>query len=116
MATELEEYSTEEQRSVVRFFLWAKGLDAKNIHQEMFMVGSVCRVKRFATGSRNSLKDLRKLQMMTDQVRKWLREQPKDFYAADFDVLVYQCLWRICREINVFPGFNITCFTFYIHI
>jgi hypothetical protein len=31
---------------------------------------------------------------------------------------VYQCWWRICREINVFfsPGSNITCFTFYIHL
>jgi hypothetical protein len=28
---------------------------------------------------------------------------------------VYQCWWRICRDINVFfPGSNITCFTFYI--
>jgi hypothetical protein len=29
---------------------------------------------------------------------------------------VYQRWWRICREINVFPGSNITCFTFYIHL
>jgi hypothetical protein len=30
---------------------------------------------------------------------------------------VYQCWWRICREINVFsPGSKITCFTFYIHL
>jgi hypothetical protein len=31
---------------------------------------------------------------------------------------VYQCWWRICREINVFffPGSNITCFTFHIHL
>jgi hypothetical protein len=29
---------------------------------------------------------------------------------------VYQCWWRICREIDVFPGSNITCFTFYIHL
>jgi hypothetical protein len=29
---------------------------------------------------------------------------------------VYQCGWRIYREINVFPGSNITCFTFYIHV
>jgi hypothetical protein len=24
---------------------------------------------------------------------------------------VYQCWWRICREINAFPFSNITCFT-----
>jgi hypothetical protein len=37
MATMLEEYTTEEQHSVV-CFLWAKGLNAKHIHKEMFTV------------------------------------------------------------------------------
>jgi hypothetical protein len=36
MATLLEEYTTKEQRSVVRF-LWAKGLKAKDINKEMFV-------------------------------------------------------------------------------
>jgi hypothetical protein len=49
MATVLEECTTEEQRSVVLFFFWAKGLSAKDIHKEMFTVGSVCSVKRFTT-------------------------------------------------------------------
>jgi hypothetical protein len=31
------EYTTEEQRSLVRF-LWAKGLNEKDIHKEMFLV------------------------------------------------------------------------------
>jgi hypothetical protein len=35
MATVLEDFSTEEQRSVVCFCLWAKGL-AKDIHKDMF--------------------------------------------------------------------------------
>jgi hypothetical protein len=48
MATVLEEYSTEEQRSVVRY-LWSQGLNAKDIHKEIFPVGSVCRVKLFTT-------------------------------------------------------------------
>jgi hypothetical protein len=36
------------------------------------------------------------------EVRMWLRQQSKDFYAAGFDALVkrwekcYQCWWRIC--------------------
>jgi hypothetical protein len=34
MATMLEDSTTEEQRSVVRF-LWAKGLDAKDIHKPL---------------------------------------------------------------------------------
>jgi hypothetical protein len=42
MATILEECTTEEQRSVVRF-LCAKGLNAKDIHKEMFHVyGEEC--------------------------------------------------------------------------
>jgi hypothetical protein len=45
----LEEYTTEEQGFIVRF-LCAKGLNAKNIYKEMFMVGSVCHVKRLTTG------------------------------------------------------------------
>jgi hypothetical protein len=57
-ATMLDEYTTEEQRSGVRFFLWAEGRSAKNIHKEMLTVGSVCRVKRFTTESINSLKDV----------------------------------------------------------
>jgi hypothetical protein len=67
--TMLKEYTTEEQRSVVHF-LWSKGLSAKDVHKEMFPVcgGSVCHVRQFTTGSRNSLKDVRKSQMMPDQV------------------------------------------------
>jgi hypothetical protein len=43
MATVLEECTTEKQRSVVRYFLWGKGLDAKDINKEMFCVyGGKC--------------------------------------------------------------------------
>jgi hypothetical protein len=54
-ATVLVECTTEEQSSVVLFFVRAKGLNAKDIHKEilLFTVGSVCRVKRFTTGPRN---------------------------------------------------------------
>jgi hypothetical protein len=39
MATVLEGYTTEEQRSVLRFLGgWARGLNAKNIRKEMFPV------------------------------------------------------------------------------
>jgi hypothetical protein len=42
MVTMLEECTTEEQCSVVRF-LWAKGHNAKDIHKEMFPVyGGKC--------------------------------------------------------------------------
>jgi hypothetical protein len=58
MATVLEEYTTEEQRSVVHF-LWAKGPSVKDIHKEMFPVyGGKCLlfkpvhnwVKKFSQG------------------------------------------------------------------
>jgi hypothetical protein len=39
-------------------------------------------------------------------LRKWLRQQSKDFYAAGFDVLVKR--WDKCSS-------NITYFTLYIH-
>jgi hypothetical protein len=38
-------------------------------------VGSVCHVKRFTSGSRNSLKDVRMSRMMPEEARKWLRQQ-----------------------------------------
>jgi hypothetical protein len=42
MATGLKDYTTEEQRSVVRF-LPAKGFNAKDIHKEIFSVyGGKC--------------------------------------------------------------------------
>jgi hypothetical protein len=60
-------------------------------------MGSVCRVKRFANGSRNSLKDVRKSQMLPGQIRKWLRQQSKDFCAAGFDALVKR--WDKCISV-----------------
>jgi hypothetical protein len=59
-----------------------------------FMVENVCRVKRFTTGSRNSLKDVRKSQMIPAQVRNWQSQQSKDFYTAGFGALVKR--WDKC--------------------
>jgi hypothetical protein len=39
--------------------------------------------------------------MIPDQVRKWLRQKSKDFYAAGFDALVKR--WDKC--INVDGGY-----------
>jgi hypothetical protein len=98
MAAVLEEYTTEEQRSVV--FLWAKELMQRIFTKKCFLctVGSVCCVKRFSRMSRNSLKDVRKSQMMPDQVRKWLRQQPEDFYAAAFDAVIKR--WDQCINVG----------------
>jgi hypothetical protein len=52
------------------------------------------------------------------EVRKWLRQQSKDFYAAGFDALVKR--WDECINVgggyDFSPGSNITYFTFYIHL
>jgi hypothetical protein len=81
--------------------LWADELKEKNIHKKkyfLFKVGSVCRVKRFTIGSRNSLKGFRKPQMMPHQVLKWLRQQSKDFYTAGFHALVKR--WDKCINVG----------------
>jgi hypothetical protein len=97
-------------------FLWAKGLDAKDIHKEMFPVygGKCLSRKLFTLGLRNFLKDVRKLQMMPNQVWKWLRQESKELYAAGFDALVKR--WdkhmNVCGYVKekkmFFPGLNIT--------
>jgi hypothetical protein len=101
MVTVLEECSTEEQRSVVQRDSMQRIFIKKCF---LFTVGSVCHVKQFTTASRNSLKDVRKSQMMPDQVRKWLRQQSTELYATGFDAPVKR--WDKCisvgGEINVF--------------
>jgi hypothetical protein len=72
------------------FFLWEKGLNAKYIHREMFPVyGWKCLsrkavhnwVEKFSQGRSKLAGD-------ETEVRKWLRQQSKDFYATGFDSLV----------------------------
>jgi hypothetical protein len=103
MATVLKECITEEHRSVMRFFCGQKVLLQRIITNKCFLftVRSVCRRKRFTIWSRNSLKDVRKSLMMTDQVRKCLRQQLRRFYGAGFDALVKR--WDKC--INVDGGY-----------
>jgi hypothetical protein len=76
MATVLEDSNTEEQRSVVHF-LWAKGLSARIFIKKRFllMVGRFCRIKLF-TAWWQTFADYEEVE--TD-VRKWLRQQSKDF-------------------------------------
>jgi hypothetical protein len=92
MTTVHEECTIDEQRSVVRFFLYVQNDAMQRIFitkRFLFTAGSVCRVNPFIIGSRNSLKDVRKfVDDAPVQVRKWLRQQSKDFCAAGFDALV----------------------------
>jgi hypothetical protein len=117
MATALEECAAEEQRSVVHF-LGAKGLCTTIFIKKCFllMVGSVCSVKRFTTGPRNSLKDVRKL---ADGL-------PGAEVAETTSVLRVSTHWlsdgasvSVLEDIsrnNFLLGSNITCFTFCINL
>jgi hypothetical protein len=48
----------------------------------LFRVGSVCRVKQFNLGGKSFADD----KEVKTEVRKCLRQQSKDFYAAGFDI------------------------------
>jgi hypothetical protein len=92
MMTVLEECTTEEQSSI-ELFLWVKGSNAKNIYKVVFPVlGGKCPsfkgvhnwVEKFSQGFSKVADD-------ETEVRKWLRQQSKDFYAAGFDALIMRC-------------------------
>jgi hypothetical protein len=75
---------------VIGFLCVSQGLSEKDIHKELFAVYGWKYLLRKAVHNwvRNSVMDIRKSQMMPNQVWKWLRQQSKDFYAAGFDALV----------------------------
>jgi hypothetical protein len=80
-------YNAEEQCSVAQFLV------DKMTQCNVFAVyGEKCLcIKRFTTESRNSLKDVRRSHMLTNQlalVRKSLRQQSKDLYVAGFNTLL----------------------------
>jgi hypothetical protein len=59
----------------------------------MFKVGSVCRVKRFSLGGKRFADD----EGIETEVRKWLRQKSKYFYAAGFDALAKR--WDKCISV-----------------
>jgi hypothetical protein len=99
MATVLEEYTTEEQCSSVFSFLGKKDSMQRIFIKKCFLftVGSVCRVKRFHLGGKSFADD----EGVETEMRKWLRQQSIDFYAAGFEALVKR--WDKC--INVGGGY-----------
>jgi hypothetical protein len=70
--------------------LWAKGLNAKDIHKEMFHVYCGNCLSRQAV--QNWVEKRGKIFADDEddetEVRKWLRQQSKDFCAAGFDAPV----------------------------
>jgi hypothetical protein len=106
MATVLEKCGTEEQRYITRFLSVQKDSMQRIFIKKCFLftVRSVCRVKQFTTGWQT--------------FRWWWRGWNEGAEVAETAVRllccgfrrsgkamrqVYQCWWRICREINVYP-------------
>jgi hypothetical protein len=96
------------------FFLCTKGLITKDIHEEMFPVyGGKCLsrnafhnwVETFFQGRSKVADDARLSAEVAETTVKRLlscgfRRNGKAMGH------VYQCWWRVCREINVFPRFE----------
>jgi hypothetical protein len=59
-----------------------------------FTAGSVCRVKWFHLDDKRFVGDVE----VEAEVQKWLRQQSKVFYVADFDALVKQ--WDKCTSVG----------------
>jgi hypothetical protein len=104
--TVIEECITEEQNYLLRFFLWAKGLNAKDIHKKMFPVcgGKCLSRKAFHNWVAN-------VSLMTKKLKRrcgsgW--DNRHRLLCCGFRRLVkamgqvYQCWWRICWEITFF--------------
>jgi hypothetical protein len=96
--------------------LWAKGLNAKGIHREMFAAyGGKCLsckvvhkwVEKFSLGRSKAADDVRPGAEVVETIVNRLlcfgfRRTGKAMGQ------VYQSWWRICREINVFLQFRIS--------
>jgi hypothetical protein len=70
--------------------LWAEGLNANDIHKEMFptYAGKCLSRKAVHNWVEKFSQGLSKVAADETEVRKWLRQQLKDLYAAGFDALV----------------------------
>jgi hypothetical protein len=93
MAAMLEVCTTEERRTVVRF-VWTKGLNAKDIHKEMFPVYVGKCLSRKAVHSWIEKRGRRCAddEEIDTEVRKWLRQQSKDFWVRRTDKVMGEML------------------------
>jgi transposase len=108
-ATVLEEFSTEEQRSIV-ISLWVKGLNAKDIYKEIFPVCSGKCLSRKAVRSWVE-KFPQGCSKVADDARPGAEVAEKNSQKTSMLRVcthcktmghMYQGCWKICREINVF--------------
>jgi hypothetical protein len=116
MVTLLEVYTTEEQLSVV-LSLWAKGLSATDVHKEMFPVyGGKCLLRKAVHNGVEKFSQERS--KVADDARPGAEvaqatvKRVKRLLCCGFRRTgkamgqVYECWWRICREIIFFPRFE----------
>jgi hypothetical protein len=97
------------------FFLWAKGLEAKDIHKEMFPVyGGKCL-------SRKAVHNwVASFSLMTKRLKRrcesgWERLLFCGFRRIGIPMRqLYQCWWRICQEINIYFFFRFEYHMFYV--
>jgi hypothetical protein len=100
----------------------ARGLNAKDIHKEIFPVsGGKCLLRKAV----HSL--VANVSLITNRLKwrcgsGWDNTQ-KDFYDTSFDALIKRCDKHINvaggyveKYVFIFPGSNITCFTLYSHL
>jgi hypothetical protein len=83
--------------------LWAIGLNEKSIHKEEFPVyrGECLSRKAVHNWVEKFYQGRSSVAEVQTEVRKWLRQQSKDFYAAGFDALVKR--WN--KGINLGGGY-----------
>jgi hypothetical protein len=107
-----EDCTTEEQHYVVRFCRQKDSKQRIFIKKcFLFTVGSVCRVKRSQLGREILSRAFESRRWCTTRCGSgWGNSQKTSMLRVSSTGKamgqVYQCLWKICREINVFSRFE----------
>jgi hypothetical protein len=105
-------------------FLWARGPNAKDIHKENFPAydGKYLSYKAVHNSVEKRGKIFSDDEEIETELRKWLRQQSKYFYAAGFDGMVKQWDKNISMLVEdmsrnrCFSWFEYNIFLFYIHL
>jgi hypothetical protein len=116
MVTVLEDYTNEEQRSVVVFW-WSKDSMQRIFIKKCFLstVGSLCRVKWFTTGWQTFRWCRRGWNVGAEVAETTVKRLLCYGFRRTGKAMghEYQCWWRICRVINVLFGSNIFFYVLY---
>jgi hypothetical protein len=113
MAIVLEEYTTEEQISVM-LCLWAEGLSAKDIPREMF---PVCSGQCLSRKAAHNL--VANVSLMTKRLKRRCENGGDNSQMTSMLQVSTQWLsdgTSVSMLVEDMSVLNITCFTFYIHL